>query len=74
MHFSVIQMSDTVIAYDVSLNGRPLGQVFLRDEYWHTRSGKTGNLTQSGAGFTLARGYESKGAAATALAKELVTP
>lgn len=73
MHFVMIEVPNTVIAHNVHVNGEIIGQVFLRDEYWHARRADAEKLTQGGPGFVPARGYESREQAATALVKELVS-
>lgn len=63
----------TVIAYDVRVNQKTVGQVFLRDEYWHAKGENTDKLARGGPGFVSARGYESRIEAGAALVKELVS-
>lgn len=73
MRFVMTEISNTVIAYNVHVNGGVIGQVFLRNEYWHARRADAEKLTQGGPGFVLGHGYESRDEAATALMKELVS-
>lgn len=71
MHFVITTIHNTVLAYSVSLDGKPLGQVFLRDEYWHARPAGRDALLSGGVGFVHGRGYEHRNKAATALAAQL---
>lgn len=69
MRFTPIDIPDTVMAYKVTDNGKDLGLVWLSDLYWHGRKAGKTEPVHGGDGFVRARGYESKNAAALALAR-----
>lgn len=71
MRYVITTIPNTVLAYNVSLDGKPLGQVFLRDEYWHARPTGKDALFCGGPGFVHGRGYEHRDKAAAALAAQL---
>ena len=67
MNFILTDVPDTVVAYNVTHESKPIGLVFLRDLYWHGSSSK--GIVTGGNGFVHGRGYESQKAAATALVR-----
>lgn len=73
MRYVITEIPDTVIAYNVQIGQNPIGQVYLRNEYWHARPDSAEKLAQGGEGFVHGRGYESRNQAGNALARELVS-
>lgn len=69
MKFTPIDMHDTVMAFKVNDGVKDLGQVWMRDLYWHGRKEGKDIVVSGGPGFERGRGYEDRNAAARALTR-----
>lgn len=68
MNFIPTNIFDTAMAFKVMDGTKELGQVWMRDAYWHALKAGEETIISGGRGFVAGRGYESRNAAAIALA------